>query len=152
GATVQLEFAGDEFEMEDQRNWSDASFKTYCTPQSRPKPVTVQPGDKVQQSVKFTIKPPARPVLPALLGRPPQFSISTTPVVPLPPIGFCVERTGRALTARQVELLRNLRPAHLRVDLRLSSPEYPRLLESAVVQSQQISAPLHVALILLNDA
>ena len=27
-----FEFEGDLFEMEDQRNWTDASFKTYCTP------------------------------------------------------------------------------------------------------------------------
>src|SRR6267143_1384070 len=39
GVTACFTFAGDEFEMEDQRNYSDASFKTYCTPQSRPKPV-----------------------------------------------------------------------------------------------------------------
>jgi hypothetical protein len=98
GVKGELEFEGDEFEMEDQRNWSDASFKTYCTPQSRPKPVTVQPGDKVRQAVRLRLQQPVRPVLPVLLGRPPQFSISTTPVVPLPPIGFCIERSGRALS------------------------------------------------------
>ena len=152
GAKVELHFEGDEFEMEDQRNWSDASFKTYCTPQSRPKPATVQPGDKVQQKVTLKLQAPARPVLPVLLGRPPQFSISTTPVMLLPPIGFCMERSGRALSQREAELLRALRPAHLRVDLHLSSPDYPRLLEAAAVQSQQLGAPLHVALILSNNA
>src|SRR6266436_4368568 len=43
GITARIEFAGEVFEMEDQRNWSDASFKTYSTPQSLPKPVTVTP-------------------------------------------------------------------------------------------------------------
>jgi hypothetical protein len=33
--------------MEDQRNWLDASFKTYSTPQERPKPVAVASGDRV---------------------------------------------------------------------------------------------------------
>lgn len=32
GKTVDIAFSGDVFEMEDQRNWSDASYKTYCVP------------------------------------------------------------------------------------------------------------------------
>jgi D-apionolactonase len=32
--TASFSFEGDEFEMEDQRNWTDASFKTYSTPLS----------------------------------------------------------------------------------------------------------------------
>jgi hypothetical protein len=34
----------------------------------------------------------------------------------------------------------------------LSSPDYPRLFEAAALQSQQLNAPLHLALILSNDA
>ena len=41
GITATLAFEGDVFEMEDQRNWTDASFKTYCTPLARPLPVPV---------------------------------------------------------------------------------------------------------------
>jgi len=152
GATARLTFAGDEFEMEDQRNWTDASFKTYCTPQIRPKPVVVSPGSTVKQSVAFEVHPPARPVLPVLLGRPPQLSISTTRSVPLPPLGFCVERSGRALAPREIDRLRALRPAHLRVDLRLFAPDYPTLLESAGAQSNVLNAPLHLAVIVSNEA
>jgi hypothetical protein len=32
GGAVVFEFEGDLFETEDQRNWTDASLKTYCTP------------------------------------------------------------------------------------------------------------------------
>lgn len=32
GKTLDIAFEGDVFEMEDQRNWSDASYKTYCVP------------------------------------------------------------------------------------------------------------------------
>ena len=34
GIEVKFNFEGDLFEMEDQRNWTDGSFKTYCTPLS----------------------------------------------------------------------------------------------------------------------
>jgi len=37
--------------MEDQRNWTDASFKTYSTPLSEPFPRLVRTGDLVEQSL-----------------------------------------------------------------------------------------------------
>ena len=41
-ATVRME--GDIWEMEDQRNWSDASFKTYGRPRDIPWPYTIRQG------------------------------------------------------------------------------------------------------------
>ncbi|NBX47320.1 MAG: hypothetical protein EBT22_09070, partial [Chloroflexi bacterium] len=41
GVQVDLSFEGEVFEMEDQRNWIDASYKTYCRPIARP---TLAPG------------------------------------------------------------------------------------------------------------
>jgi hypothetical protein len=32
GLWANVQFSGDTFETEDQRNWTDASFKTFCTP------------------------------------------------------------------------------------------------------------------------
>jgi D-apionolactonase len=53
GVRAELRFLGDEFETEDQRNWSDYTFKTYSTRLSIPVPVLVKPGDRVQQSVEL---------------------------------------------------------------------------------------------------
>jgi hypothetical protein len=50
-----LQFKGDIFETEDQRNWSDASYKTYCTPLSVPFPVDVKPGDKISQAIRLDV-------------------------------------------------------------------------------------------------
>ena len=57
GTAFGLEFTGDTFETEDQRNWTDASFKTYSTPLSRPFPVAVHAGDRVHQSIRLTAAP-----------------------------------------------------------------------------------------------
>jgi hypothetical protein len=146
GITARLEMDGDIFEMEDQRNWTDASFKTYCTPLARPKPHPVQPGDRVQQSATLTLAGKVRPILPVNLGRPPQLSISTTPVVALPPIGLCVASHRRPLSAREIERLKALRLAHLRADLRLDDPAWPARLEQAAGEANAIGAGLHVAL------
>ncbi|MFZ4508162.1 MAG: hypothetical protein ACOYON_10765 [Fimbriimonas sp.] len=52
---VRVEFEGDIFEMEDQRNWTDASFKTYCTPLAIPFPAQIKEGDTVAQKVSLTV-------------------------------------------------------------------------------------------------
>ncbi|MFF2840697.1 hypothetical protein [Paenarthrobacter sp. NPDC057981] len=52
----RLDFEGDVFETEDQRNWTDASFKTYSTPLSEPFPVTHRSGDSVRQSIRLTAR------------------------------------------------------------------------------------------------
>ena len=53
GARIDLHFDGDVFEMEDQRNWTDASFKTYNRPLSLPFPYRVPAGEHVVQSVRL---------------------------------------------------------------------------------------------------
>ncbi|MFF1385120.1 hypothetical protein ACFVWT_16280 [Arthrobacter sp. NPDC058288] len=53
GTAFDLGFSGDIFETEDQRNWSDGSFKTYSTPSALPIPVDVAAEDTVQQSVSI---------------------------------------------------------------------------------------------------
>lgn len=66
---VRFAFEGDLFELEDQRNWCDASFKTYTTPLRVPFPRRVRAGDTLDQKVTITFVPhpvaatpmPARP-------------------------------------------------------------------------------------------
>ncbi|NIJ53858.1 hypothetical protein [Dyadobacter arcticus] len=49
----RLEMQGDTFETEDQRNWGDASYKTYCTPLHIPFPRKINVGDTILQKVTF---------------------------------------------------------------------------------------------------
>ncbi|GAA4359488.1 hypothetical protein [Microbacterium rhizosphaerae] len=52
GLDVSVRFAGDVFEMEDQRNWTDASFKTYSRPLDLPFPYELGAGSHVKQWVE----------------------------------------------------------------------------------------------------
>ena len=52
-ATCRME--GDTFEMEDQRNWSDASYKTYVRPLALPWPYVLPTGVPVRQLVRLDI-------------------------------------------------------------------------------------------------
>jgi D-apionolactonase len=62
GTTVECRMEGDTFEMEDQRNWTDASFKTYVRPLALPWPYTLASGAAFDQSVTLSVSggPPPR--------------------------------------------------------------------------------------------
>lgn len=55
GVTVDIGFTGDVFEMEDQRNWSDASYKTYCHPLVVPFTYVIKAGETLRQSVVVNV-------------------------------------------------------------------------------------------------
>ena len=50
---------GDTYEMEDQRNWTDASYKTYIRPLAEPWPYELSQGTQREQSVTVEITIPA---------------------------------------------------------------------------------------------
>jgi hypothetical protein len=52
---TELSFDGDLFELEDQRNWGDASFKTYCTPLLLGFPHQARKGVGIMQSVTIRV-------------------------------------------------------------------------------------------------
>ncbi len=55
GVIAEIRFGGEVFEMEDQRNWSDASYKTYCRPLSKPYPYTIAKGEVVEQTITLSL-------------------------------------------------------------------------------------------------
>ncbi len=56
GLACTIEMEGDAFEMEDQRNWADASFKTYVRPLSKLKPYVIAKGSPDRQRVAVSIE------------------------------------------------------------------------------------------------
>lgn len=54
GLSVTCRMDGYAFEMEDHRNWSDASFKTYVRPLAEPWPYTMPAGRAFTQKVSLT--------------------------------------------------------------------------------------------------
>ncbi len=109
---VDVWMEGDTFEMEDQRNWTDASFKTYCRPLALPAPYTLKAGDTVKQSVTVSFAPAAR-----RQARPTRDPLRLGPQRHrLPAVGLRLTAAtpgGRA----QAHRLSHLPLAHLRLDL-----------------------------------
>jgi D-apionolactonase len=150
GQWAELQFEGDVFEMEDQRNWSDASFKTYCTPLSLPFPVEVSPGTKIQQTVtmrllRLTSKPTVSRIN-STSDRTEVLSVTFDgPQKRLPQIGLGVATHGQRLTDHEISTLRRLRPSHLRVDLRLATGNWTMKLDQAAAEAEQLEARLELA-------
>jgi len=110
GTRVRVAFDGDVFETEDHRNWSDASYKTYCTPISLPFPVEVQPGDEIAQSVTVSVDGEA----PDVVVAPDFVTIEVAEAtVPLPAIG--TQATDLPWTDDEVTAVRALSLDHLMV-------------------------------------
>lgn len=55
--SLQFKFEGDLFELEDQRNWGDASFKSYCTPLRLGFPRAVAAGTLIRHTVDVSFQP-----------------------------------------------------------------------------------------------
>lgn len=55
GLRINVDFDGDTFEMEDQRNWSDASYKTYSRPLGLPFPYEITAGEQIRQRVSVAV-------------------------------------------------------------------------------------------------
>jgi hypothetical protein len=151
-------FDGDLFAMEDQRNWTDASYKTYCTPLEMPFPVEVAKGARIRQSVALrlnmasVVAPAAGPTTHTPRPAPVTLTVDLAALCPLPKIGLAVASHGRPLGDRQIERLRALKLDHLRVDLPLGQTGWRQRLEQAAMQAQRLGVSLQAAITLADDA
>ncbi len=109
GLSVTTRFEGDIFEMEDHRNWSDASFKTYSRPIGLPYPYLLEPGAPVVQKVEVNIADDGRNEIAFEAIQAPQIAGQKLPLYALPLDSL--QAVEEALT--HASLLADLAPARL---------------------------------------
>ncbi|MEO6282349.1 MAG: hypothetical protein ABIN80_10355 [Dyadobacter sp.] len=146
--TARLDFEGEVFETEDQRNWSDASFKTYCTPLTIPFPVEVVKGEGFNQSVRLTVSlggfvyqsVAKKAVRISLLGERQNF----------PAIGLQIPSDFAIPEPYHTKFLSKTGFSHLRADLFLSTNNWEEKLDCACIISSRLKLPLELV-IFVND-
>ena len=146
---AELAYSGDTFEMEDQRNWTDASFKTYSTTLNLPLPVEVRNGTRISQSVTLSIKSKSPlPKQTASTVETPvlRLSVDQSPVGRLPRIGLGNAARDSSLTPTEIAKLKALHITHLRIELKLFQRDYEPSLNHAVCDSKELEIPLNLAL------
>jgi len=148
--TVRFEFDGDLFEMEDQRNWTDASFKTYSTQIALGWPWDAKAGQRIAQAIRLTASGPPRRPSPTEAPARVRIQLARATAASLASVGLGVASHGRDPSERELELLRAARPDHLRVDLDLGSA-WREPLASAAGQAAALGAGLEPALHLADD-
>ena len=104
---------GDAYEMEDHRNWTDASFKTYVRPLARPWPYVLPGGQEFRQSVSLSFSGTIPKSIKAAKSGGIQVTVSTSSGQIIPPIGLGMpaEELDHALS--QTELIKMLAPNFL---------------------------------------
>lgn len=113
GLAVTCRFDGDVFEMEDHRNWSDASFKTYVRPLALPWPYVLPPGESGQQRVDLRVDASGTPGA-CVPEADDAVSLALAPAgAVLPAIGLLVTPEETAATLERLDDLRALGPQHL---------------------------------------
>ncbi len=134
---VKVTCDGETFEMEDQRNWTDASFKTYGGPLSIPLPRVYQAGERLRQEVKIE-----------LLGDAPPVSIADDRVVltlpeesdavALPSVGLRWAPDAGELGEEAIEQLQAMAPGHLLIDVDVTRTDWRVTLGRALAEAETL--------------
>jgi D-apionolactonase len=112
GLKVSCRTEGDTFEMEDQRNWTDASYKTYVRPLALPWPYVISKGETIEQSVGLTVLGSVTTIEPVDT----RLSLAIGDRIPgsaMPPLGLGLDPKDLDATEQSLGALRHAEPGHL---------------------------------------
>lgn len=143
---VDITFEGEVFEMEDQRNWSDGSYKTYCRPLTVPFTYEIPAGETVRQTVMVAVS--------GDMGRLPEsayqpFAVSADPLDErFPEIGLAVE-DGWICEDRNVPAVKAAGPSFLQ--LRAGPGANKGFLARASKFVAELGVPVEAEIVLADD-
>lgn len=144
----ELMFEGDVFETEDQRNWTDASFKTHCTPADLPIPVTLAAGTRIFQRVSFR---PLEKLEPITSHDSTVISLEkTNELTTLPLVGICL--SSFPMTRQASERVKSLNLDHLSIEVKPSINGWVSKFSEQCEIAHALDLPLHVILTLPQHA
>jgi D-apionolactonase len=137
GVTIKIRFEGDIFETEDQRNWTDASYKTYGTPLDIPFPADVERGEKMHQVI--TLNSAALASGASLVS--PAFSEER---IRFPDTGFSLEPGTMPLDKEALTLFRGVPILHYQVSLELFEEGWKDDLKVAAIEAEMLQTRLQL--------
>lgn len=148
GYECKLDFYGDVFETEDQRNWTDASYKTYSTPIKIPYPVKILKGDRIIQKVELKIE---GVIIPSDNTKTKiEIIAHTDNKVPLPMIGIGMSSRPEPMSQKEIQILNKLKFDHYRIDLHLFQ-EWKTKADISVKEAAELKYPIEFALFTDDD-
>jgi D-apionolactonase len=146
----ELTFEGDIFETEDQRNWTDASFKTFCTPADLPIPVTLHAGTRIFQRVSFRPLEKLRPITTH------DSTIiqleKTSKRARLPKIGTLLSPENEMLDGEVIQNLKQLKLDHLTIEVKPAASGWVSKFSQQCAAAYALTLELNVMLYLPQHA
>lgn len=149
GTLYELTLEGDTFEMEDQRNWTDASYKVYSTPLNLPLPAIVNENDEICQSITLLIKPQEKTIVVGDTKEYLRLPQVKTSVSSLPLLGL-MDTTFDSISPPAINYLNALNLNHCRYDLFLDGPSIISDLQIIAQRCSLFNSPIELALHCIN--
>lgn len=112
GLNVTCRMEGDTFEMEDQRNWTDASYKTYVRPLALPWPYTIRKGEAIDQRVMLTVSGSAS----RIESNEKRYTVVVRqPTIGkrMPPVGFGLHPKDLEGVEQNIDVIKEAKPPHI---------------------------------------
>lgn len=147
---ADLNLQGDIFETEDQRNWTDASYKTYCTPLELPHPVIIVQGTEITQQVELKITGESN-----MEGSGSEtgntFSISGEQAGILPEIGIGISSRSQPPSAGEGDILKSIGFSQLQAMLFLNNGPLDSQYSRIAAESEKTGLPVELFLFFGTD-
>lgn len=138
--SVNINFKGDVFEMEDQRNWTDASYKIYSTPLDLPFPVEVKKGDTFYQKIAISFSDTPTN------DRKKQINLPAAEyLIPAPQIGIQLSNDWLSKGETYIDT-NNLSFSYYRVDFHLYDRKWRECVHENICFLQKSNLPIYAAL------
>lgn len=131
GPVLHLAFDGDVFEMEDQRNWLDPTFKLYNRAIAQPVPYRLRDGTEVRHTLRISLSGAAAR---ARIRR------VATPTGKVPSLGASLPEAGPRIEPAALDVLRELQLAFVHYRARGAGNGIAR----AARMAQALGADLHL--------
>lgn len=148
GTVLRIDLTGGTFEMEDQRNWGDATLKSYCPPLAVARPLGLRAGERRSYALRFAAdQPSATPAhrgARVLSSRVDLARLAQRPVPFLPRIGLT--HPGGELGDAALEKLRELRAGFLHFLVDLGDAQWAGLLGADLSVAAALGVPAVVTL------
>ena len=149
GRRCRIDFFGDIFETEDQRNWTDNSFKTYSTPLSIPYPAPVTKGERFSQKIILGTEEIKSGE--SLKTEPVRISLFPGENFKIPPVGVSSSSRRIKLSRSEKSTLKKIGFDHYRVDLHLFENSWRGVADNAIIESDGLGCSLEFALFFDDD-
>lgn len=145
GIEVATEYAGDIFEMEDQRAWMDGSYKVYSRPLEKPWPYLVDATQPQNQSIRLAASPCRNPAIAS------DTPIAMPSTMQMPTLGILLTPEMLLKPGAVIASLQRLDPGYLIYHCDPRSNGYSSLQPLANILAQSAARPLHFEYVLPID-